>query len=93
MMYTILAEQNQIAEEYVYQDSLGYKWQTTTEKLFHGSGAMDVANSVITSLQFLDQRRTELQLKKIPGQDSDWSDCGHMSSPWSNHCGQGGKMM
>lgn len=33
----VLAEENKIAEEYVYEDSLGCKQETAMEKLFHGS--------------------------------------------------------
>ena len=39
------------------------------------------------------QNKAEVLLKKIPGENSDWSDCGHMFSLCSNHCGQRGDTM
>lgn len=66
----VLAEENKIAEKYVYEDSLGCRQQTAMEKLFHGSGVMDAANSIITLLQLLAQKRTELlNVMRQPGQE------------------------
>ena len=75
----VLAEENKIAEEYVYEDSLDCRQETAMEKLFHGSGVMDAAISVITSLQLLAWKRTELlNVMRQPGQERGLGENSHM---------------